>query len=281
MQIDLHCHSTISDGLFSPRDLVAHAAAQGVDVLALTDHDGTGGLAEARSAADELGVAFIDGTEISVSWRGRTIHIVGLCIDPRHPELVAGLQAVRGSRLQRAAAIAQSLAKAGVKNALEGAQRHAHNPEMIGRTHFARFLVEAGYAPDVKRVFKRYLVNGKPGYVAHEWARLSDAVGWITASGGVAVLAHPGRYDLGKDLMHSLIQEFRQAGGRAIEVVTGSHTPQQYAIFAAYAQQYDLLASCGSDYHGPQESYLDMGRLAPLPEGCTPVWADWPVAAAA
>ena len=281
MQIDLHCHSTISDGLFSPRDLVAHAASQGVDVLALTDHDGTDGLAEARVAADELGIAFIDGTEISVTWRGRTIHIVGLRIDPNHPELAAGLRSVRGSRLQRAESIAQSLAKAGVKNALEGAQRHAQNPEMIGRTHFARFLVEAGHARDVKRVFKRFLVNGKPGYVPHEWARLDDAVRWITASGGVAVLAHPGRYDLGKDLMHSLIQEFKQAGGTAIEVVTGSHTPQQYGIFAAYAQEYGLLASCGSDYHGPKESYLDMGRLAPLPVGCTPVWANWPVAAAA
>lgn len=281
MQIDLHCHSTISDGLFSPRDLVAHAAERGVNVLALTDHDGTDGLGEARVAAAELGIAFINGTEISVSWRGRTIHVVGLQIDPDYPELAAGLREVRGSRLVRAEAIADALAKNGVKGALEGAQRHAQNPEMIGRTHFARFLVEAGYARDVKRVFKHYLVNGKLGDVAHQWAALDHAVRWITASGGVAVLAHPGRYDLGKDLMHSLIQAFKQAGGRGIEVVTGSHTPQQYGVFAAYAQEYDLLASCGSDYHGPQESYLDMGRLAALPPGCTPIWAEWPVAASA
>ena len=275
MQIDLHSHSNISDGLFSPRDLVAHAAEQGVDVLALTDHDGTDGLAEARAAAAEFGLHFIDGTEISVTWRKRTIHIVGLNIDPYHPSLENGLRAIRASRMARAESIAESLARAGIKNSLAGAQRYAENAEMIGRTHFARYLVEAGYAPDVKRVFKRYLVNGKPGHVAHEWVGLDDAVGWITASGGIAVLAHPGRYDLGADAMRALIDEFKQAGGRAIEVVTGSHTPQQYGIFAAYARQFDLLASCGSDYHGPQESYLEMGRLPALPAECTPVWAEW------
>lgn len=279
MQIDLHCHSNISDGLFSPRDLVAHAAEQGVDVLALTDHDGTDGLDEARAAAAEYGLRFIDGTEISVTWRKRTIHIVGLDIDPLHPALQGGLRTIRSSRMARAEAIAQSLARAGIKNALAGAQRYAENAEMIGRTHFARYLVEAGYAPDVKRVFKHYLVNGKPGYVTHEWVSLSDAVAWITASGGVAVLAHPGRYDLGADAMRALIGEFKQAGGRAIEVVTGSHTPQQYAVFAAYAREFELLASCGSDYHGPKESYLEMGRLPELPAGCVPVWMQWSLAA--
>lgn len=275
MQIDLHSHSNISDGLFSPRDLVAHAAEQGVDVLALTDHDGTDGLAEARAAAGELGVRFIDGTEISVTWRKRTVHIVGLNIDPEHAALQAGLRTIRGSRMARAEAIAQSLARAGIKNALAGAQRYAENAEMIGRTHFARYLVEAGYAPDVKRVFKRYLVNGKPGYVPHEWVGLGEAVEWITLSGGIAVLAHPGRYDVGNEAMRALIEEFREAGGRAIEVVTGSHTPQQYGVFAAYSREYELLASCGSDYHGPQESYLEMGRLPALPSDCTPVWTEW------
>jgi predicted metal-dependent phosphoesterase TrpH len=276
--IDLHSHSTISDGLFSPSDLVKRAAAQGVKILALTDHDDVAGLAEARVAAREADIALINGAEISVTWRNRTVHVVGLGIDPSHPHLQIGLQGIRTGRGKRAENIAQELEKVGIENSLEGAYSYAGNPEIVSRSHFARFLVEKGYAKDVKTVFKKYLVKGKPGHVPHVWAELGEAVGWIRASGGIAVLAHPGRYDLGRTNMEMLLGDFKDTGGEAIEVVTGSHTPDQYALFAAYARQFGLLASCGSDYHGPGESYMELGRLQPLPAGCKPVWHDWPEA---
>ena len=277
--IDLHSHSTISDGLFTPAELVGRAAAQGVKVFALTDHDDVAGLGEARAAALEAGIALINGTEISVTWRNRTVLIVGLKIDPAHPELQQGLQAIRIGRTKRAEGIAAELEKVGIEGSLAGAYSYAANPELVSRSHFARFLVEKGYAKDVKTVFKKYLVKGKPGYVPHAWAELADVVGWVRASGGIAVLAHPGRYDLGRTTMQALLAGFKEVGGEAIEIVTGSHTPDQYALFVEYAKQFDLLASCGSDYHGPGESYLELGRLQPLPTGCKPVWRDWPEAA--
>ncbi len=272
---DLHTHSNISDGLLPPAALVERAATAGVSTLALTDHDDVAGLPFARAAADRLGIALVNGVEISVTWRKRTIHIVGLQIDPQHQPLVAGLAAIRQGRAIRAQRMADSLAQAGIPDALAGAYRYADNPEIIGRTHFARFLVHQGYAKDVRTVFRHFLVGGKPGYVAHEWAALADAVQWINAAGGIAVLAHPGRYDLGRQLLPELIGEFKAAGGRAIEVVTGSHTPDQYALFARYAQEFELLASRGSDFHGPGESYVEPGALPPLPPSLLPVWHDW------
>jgi predicted metal-dependent phosphoesterase TrpH len=277
LDYDLHCHSVISDGTLTPTELVDRAAERGVKVLALTDHDDVDGLDEARAAAVRHGMTFINGVEISVSWRTHTLHIIGLGIDPDHPPLVEGLRSVRSGRGERAKKMAESLAKAGIGGALEGAYQYAENPNVIGRTHFARFLVEAGHCKDVKSVFNRYLVKGKPGYVPHQWANLADAVSWIRGSGGVAVLAHPGRYmsgrvGMGKKTMHELLTEFVELGGQGIEVVTGSHTPEQYAEFARYAEEFDLLCSCGSDFHGPGESYRDMGRLPDLPLGCRPVW---------
>ena len=277
LDYDFHCHSNISDGTLTPTELVRRAAGRGVKVLALTDHDDVNGLAEARAAAEELGMIFINGVEVSVTWRSHTLHIVGLGIDPDYAPLVEGLRGVRSGRGERAKKMSDELAKAGVGGVLAGAYQYANNPNMIGRTHFARYLVESGHCKDVKSVFNRYLVKGKPGYVPHQWADLGDAIAWICGSGGVAVLAHPGRYmvgkhSMGKKTMQELLAEFVELGGQAVEVVTGSHTQEQYAEFARYAEQFNLLASCGSDFHGPNESYRDLGRLPDLPMICRPVW---------
>ncbi|MEQ1815194.1 MAG: 3',5'-nucleoside bisphosphate phosphatase [Nitrosomonas sp.] len=275
LNIDLHCHSTISDGLLTPVQLVERAALRGVETLALTDHDDIAGLAEARQTAAAKNITFINGVEISVSWRGRTLHIVGLDIDPEYTPLIEGLTAIRAGRSQRAANIAAELERIGIHGSLEGAYAHVGERRLIGRTHFARFLVEQGYAKDVKSVFKKYLVKGKPGYTAHEWAALSDAVSWICGSGGCAIIAHPGRYDLGKNVLNDLLDEFCTLGGSAIEVVTSSHTPEQVRHFAQHAQNKNLMASCGSDFHGPGESFHDLGQLPEFPQGCTPVWHHW------
>ncbi|HXZ54638.1 MAG TPA: 3',5'-nucleoside bisphosphate phosphatase [Burkholderiales bacterium] len=275
MNVDLHCHSTASDGLLGPGELVARAAANGVDMLSLTDHDDTSGLAEARAEAQSRGLRFVDGVEVSVTWRGTTVHVVGLRIDAESESLCGGLEAIRRGRATRAERIAESLAAAGVPDSLAGAKRHAENPELISRAHFARYLVEAGRAEDVKTVFHRYLVKDRPGYVAHEWASLADAVSWIRASGGLAVVAHPGRYKLARAEMRKLLGEFRDHGGAGIEVVTGSHTPEQYFEFARSAREFGLLASRGSDFHGKGESRADLGRLPSLPDDLKPVWHDW------
>jgi predicted metal-dependent phosphoesterase TrpH len=273
---DLHCHSSVSDGSLAPEAVVARAAKQGVDVLALTDHDEIGGLDAARAAAAAAGIAFVDGVEVSVTWRGSTIHIVGLRIDPGHPALLEGLGTVRSGRLGRARRIGDELAEAGIEGTFEGALKYAANPSMVGRTHFARYLAEIGVVPDSKSAFKKYLVPGKPGYVAHEWTDLATAIGWIRASGGRAVMAHPGRYSLSAGALEALMTEFRAGGGEAIEVVTGSHSPDQYAIFAEIAKSHGFLASRGSDFHAPGEGNADFGKLPPLAQGLTPVWHDWP-----
>ncbi|PXW86861.1 hypothetical protein C8R34_11224 [Nitrosomonas sp. Nm84] len=275
LNIDLHCHSTISDGLLTPTQLVERAAIRGVETLALTDHDDIAGLAEARQIAETKNITFINGVEISVSWRGRTLHIVGLDIDPQYTPLIEGLAVVRAGRTQRAENIAAELAKIGIHDSLAGAYAYVGEQRLIGRTHFARFLVEQGYAKDVKSVFKKYLIKGKPGYTPHEWAALSDAIDWIRGSGGRAVIAHPGRYHLGKNVLNDLFDEFCALGGAAIEVVTSSHTPEQVIDFAKHARNMDLMVSCGSDFHGPGESYYDLGQLPELPLGCKPVWHDW------
>ena len=272
---DLHCHSNVSDGLLAPAELVARAHAAGVEVLALTDHDDTSGLDEARTAALEQGMLFVNGVEISVSWKKYTLHIVGLHVDPTHAALQQGLAKIREGRMERAVRIAAALEVAGIPGSLEGARAFAENQQLIGRSHFARFLVAHGYAKDVKTVFKKFLVQGKPGHVSHQWAELGDAVGWICSAGGIAVLAHPGRYPIGSTNMRTLLAEFKEAGGTAVEVMTAAHTAEHSRLFAGYAQEFGLLASRGSDFHGPGESYIEPGRLPDLPANCTPVWHDW------
>ena len=272
---DLHCHSTVSDGTLSPAAVVKRAAERGVNVLALTDHDETAGLAEARLAAANAGLEFVNGTELSVSWGELTLHIVGLGIDPTSPSLVEGMGRIRSGRQDRARRMGESLARAGIPDAYEGAARFAANEHLLSRTHFARFLVETGHAKDIRDVFKRYLTSGKPGYVDHVWTSLPEAVGWIHGAGGQAVLAHPGRYKINRSGMQGLLAEFKGLRGDAIEVLTSSHTSAQYAEFASYALKFGFLASCGSDYHGPGESWMDFGELPNLPPGLTPVWHDW------
>ncbi|THF63423.1 3',5'-nucleoside bisphosphate phosphatase [Pseudothauera rhizosphaerae] len=273
MNADLHCHSTVSDGLLSPTEVVRRAHANGVDLLALTDHDEVGGVEEARAAAAELGLAFVAGVEISVSFAGETIHIVGLGIDHTHPLLVAGLAQVRDGRDARAVRIGEELARIGIRGALEGARGFAANPALVSRAHFARFLVTSGVMPDVKTVFDHYLARGKPGFVEHEWARLDEAVGWIRAAGGIAVVAHPARYRLSHADMARLFDCFQAAGGEAVEVVSGAHTPEEAARFASEARRRGLLASRASDFHGEKESAVDLGRCNPLPPDLTPVWS--------
>ena len=274
--IDFHCHSEISDGLHSPREVVGFAAKNGVDVLALTDHDNLGGLAQAREASREHGIRFIDGVEISVTWTSKTLHIVGVNIDPSESNLRAGLETIRSGRMQRAEKMAESLARVGIGGVLQGALSYAKNPDMIGRTHFARCLVEHGHVKDVKTVFKKYLVPGKPGYVPHEWASLADAVRWIVGSGGIAVLAHPGRYDIGPNAMKRLLGEFKTVGGLGVEVVTSNHTVEHIERFSRLAIEFELLASRGSDFHGDEDGRVQLGKIPALPPHLTPVWSQIP-----
>ena len=276
-KIDLHCHSTVSDGLLSPQDLVAHAAKNGVKVLALTDHDDVGGLATARQAAIEHGIHFVNGVEISATWKKRTLHIVGLKFDADNLALKTALDLVRIGRDERAQQMSIGLAKAGIDGAYEGAKAIAKQ-SILTRSHFAQFLAQNGHAKDVKSVFKKFLVKGKPGFVDSQWMDLESAVRLIVDAGGQAVIAHPGRYDLGMVNMHLLMHEFRMLGGAAIEVVTGSHQPPQYQQFATIAHRFSLKASLGSDYHGAGLSYMGMGQVPELPAGCVPVWDDWPEA---
>jgi predicted metal-dependent phosphoesterase TrpH len=272
---DLHCHSTWSDGLCTPGAVVERAAGRGVDVLALTDHDELGGLPEARAAADERGITLINGVEVSVSWETHTIHVLGLRVDPAEPLLAEGLATVRQGRSERARRMADSLAAVGIRGAYEGALQYVTSERLISRTHFARFLVETGRAAEVKDVFKRYLTRGKPGYVPHQWASLPDALAWIRAADGQAVVAHPGRYPLSPTAMRRLLGEFRDLGGQAIEVISASHNAAQADEFATYARTFGFAASAGSDWHGPGESWLDLGALPALPGDLKPVWQRW------
>lgn len=273
--VDLHCHSNISDGLLAPAAVAARAHANGVEVWALTDHDEVSGVAQAREAAAALGLPFVAGVEISVTFANQTVHIVGLKIDEQNPALLAGLAQTRSGRERRARKIGDELARAGIPDAFAGALQFAGNPDLVSRTHFARFMIACGACRDVQDVFDRYLVKGKPGFVPHQWASLGDAISWIRGAGGIAVLAHPGRYKYDALAFDALLDEFKAAGGAGIEVITGSHTPDQYGEYAQVARRHGLLASRGSDFHGPGESRIDLGRLPPLPDSLKPVWHDW------
>ena len=273
LNADLHCHSTVSDGLLPPADLVRRAHANGVELLALTDHDELGGLAEARATADEVGLRFVDGVEISISWGDdQTVHIVGLAVDPADAALSAGLQQIRSGRDARAGRMAAELDKVGIHGAYAGALRHAGNPALVSRSHFARYIVEQGHAKDVKSVFDYWLAKGKPGYVEHAWATLEDALRWIVGAGGIAVIAHPGRYRLSRAERHELFGVFKDLGGRGIEVLSGSHKDDEVREFSRIAREFGFLASRASDFHGPGESWIDLGKMPDLPEGLTPVW---------
>jgi len=281
---DLHNHSIASDGLLAPRELVALAAENGCDAIALTDHDTTDGLAEAALAAQEFDLRFIRGVEISVTWpnpgdealrdlKPITVHIVGLGIDPCAPALAYGLDSIRAGRVERAKRISADFERIGIQGMFDDAYALAENKSMLGRTHFARAMVNRGLVANVGKAFERYLTAGRPGFVPHRWARLEDAVAWICAGGGAAVIAHPGRYRLQSGDMRVLLAHFKEAGGQAVEVVTGSHQPRHFREYAMLAKEFGLLASRGSDFHGPGESPYRPGTLPPLPAGLTPVWS--------
>ena len=273
---DLHAHSTASDGTLSPTGLMQRAHAAGVEVMALTDHDTLEGLQEARGAARTLGLGFVPGVEVSVTWERVTVHIVGLGVDPESEVLGRGLAGLREFRDWRAEEIGRRLARHGIGGAYEGALAYS-NGRLISRTHFARFLVEKCHARDLRAVFRRFLVNGKPGFVAGQWAELEDAVRWIREAGGQAVIAHPARYKVNRGKLRRLIGEFVEVGGEAIEVVSGSHSREDYFTIAAHAQDFGLLASAGSDYHGPEHPWIELGHLPELPRGCKAIWQEWPV----
>lgn len=272
LNADLHCHSVVSDGTLEPEALAARAAANGVELWALTDHDEIGGQDRAAAAARAQGMRYLTGTEISVTFAGETVHIVGLGFDMDDAQLHRGLEATRGGRGSRAREIATGLAQVGIQNAYEGALKYVGNPELISRTHFARYLVEAGACKDTSEVFRRFLTEGKPGYVPHRWASLKDAVQWITEAGGMAVVAHPARYKFTANEEYALFTEFKAHGGRAVEVVTGSHTGAEALKYAGTAREFGLAASRGSDFHSPDESHTDLGKLPYLPGELTPVW---------
>ena len=272
LNADLHCHSVVSDGTLTPEALAARAAANGVELWALTDHDEVGGQERAAAAAKACGIRYLCGVEISVTFLNQTVHIVGLGVDPENTALREGLTATRGGRTARARDMAAELARVGIPGVFEGALKYVGNPELISRSHFARYLVEAGICPDTNSVFRKYLAQGKPGYVPHRWASLGEAVGWITGAGGAAVIAHPARYKFSANEEFALFTEFKGHGGAGVEVVTGSHTSAEYLTYGAAAKDYGLAASRGSDFHSPNESHTDLGSLPYLPGSLTPVW---------
>ena len=271
---DLHSHSTVSDGSLSPEHLVARAIDQGVDVLALTDHDGTEGITAAQAAAQGTNLSLVTGVEISVTWGSSTIHILGLKVDHKNAALQKGLEKIRDYRKERAVKIADRLEKSGISGAYEGASQYA-SPVMLGRVHFAKFLVDKGHAKNINDVFKRYLVRNKPGYVSGEWATLAQAVNWINGAGGQAVIAHPARYKMTATKLRRLITEFKELGGVGLEVVSGRQHPEEIKTLAKLANDFNLLASCGSDFHSPDNTWVELGRLPELPSSVNPIWKKW------
>jgi predicted metal-dependent phosphoesterase TrpH len=275
LRYDLHSHSNASDGTLTPSELVARARQLEVDVLALTDHDTVAGIDEALEAARKLGVTLIPGVEISTTWQGQVVHIVGLGIDHRCPELTEGLDRLLEVRANRAREMDRRLERKGISGSYEGARAHSGG-QLVGRAHFARFLVSSGHAPDMRRAFQHYLKRGKPGYVPCEWASLEESLAWIQAAGGQAVVAHPARHPFSNAKLRRLLELFLELGGAGLEVISGSHTRDDAMNMARHARELGLLGSSGSDYHGPDNPWVELGKLHPLPEGVTPIWHDWP-----
>ena len=272
LNADLHCHSVVSDGTLTPEALAARAKANGVQLWALTDHDEIGGQERAMAAAKAEGMKYLTGVEISITFAGKTVHIVGLGFDHTNEALVQGLRNTRGGRAERAQEMSDGLAKVGIHGAYDGALKYAGNHELISRTHFARFLVESGVCKDTSEVFRKYLTENKPGFVPHRWASLENAVKWITRAGGVAVIAHPARYGFTANEEFALFTEFKHHGGQGVEVVTGSHSSADALQYAETALEFELAASRGSDFHSPDESHTDLGTLPWLPGQLKPVW---------
>ncbi|HEX7388034.1 MAG TPA: PHP domain-containing protein [Castellaniella sp.] len=275
LNVDLHSHSTQSDGSLRPAAVAERAKARGVDWWALSDHDALSGLQEAAEAARELDLGFIPGVEISVLYSGVTVHIVGLNFNPADTTLQVGLAQIRQTRFERARQMGDRLQDCGVEGAFDGALSLAGNPHLIGRVHFARYLIQQGVCDTFQQAFERYLGDGKRACVPMQGATLEEAVGWILSAGGKAVIAHPGRYPYKPARRKALFSDFKALGGQAIEVVTGSHTPDQYRQYARVAREYGFEASRGSDFHAPGMGRVDLGLLPDLPYDLVPVWRDW------
>ncbi len=269
--IDLHCHSTASDGALSPGDLVRRAGEKGVTHLALTDHDTIAGLEDARTVAQGIGISLVAGTELSCQWKSHTIHIVGLDFDTSDPKLNAALERQNDSRWRRARTIADKLAKLKIDNMVEKATLKAGG-DVPGRPHFARVLVDEGAVKDSAQAFKRYLGAGKAGDVKGFWPSLEDVVQWVTSAGGIAVLAHPRKYKLTATKLRALTGDFRQAGGRAIEVSTSGQSSGDLGFLAELCRRENLLASQGSDFHFPGAPWCELGSIMKMPDGLEPVW---------
>ena len=275
LNVDLHTHSSASDGVLSPENLVKRAANNIVDILALTDHDSVAGISEALEVSRSTDLHFIPGVEISVSWGGACIHLVGLDVDHENTEFLGALLGIQTGRLERAKRIDESLQKEGLPSLLTAALDFSKNSGQVGRTHFARALTERGFCDSIQEVFSNYLVKGKPGYVEHLWPSLKDAMHWISQAGGTAVIAHPARYKtLGGHLSY-LLEEFLSLGGSAIEVATGSHSSVDIRRFQSIANEVGFDASRGSDFHCPNESRCDVGQAPNLPDGTMPIWNKW------
>ncbi len=269
--IDLHCHSTASDGALSPADLVDRAAAKGVTHLALTDHDTVAGLSAAASSAAQKGISLIAGTELSCVWRSHTVHIVGLDFDPENTDFRNALERQNRNRWARAGAIADKLSKTGVENLLDKATTKAGG-DVPGRPHFARALIDEGVVKDSAQAFKRYLGQGKPGDVKAFWPELGEVVQWILGAGGVAVLAHPRKYKLTATRLRALVSDFKSAGGKAMEVSISGQSSGDLGFIAELCRRENLLASQGSDFHFPGAPWCELGRIAKMPDGIEPVW---------
>ena len=269
--IDFHTHSIASDGQLSPTQLVRRASEKGVRVLALTDHDTTHGVEEAAITAKEIGVHLVPGIELSVTWNDQNFHMVGLGIDPLHSTLASGVREQQELRLSRAREIGRRLNKNRIEGAFEGAALLAGNG-MLTRTHFARYLVDQNRAATLQKAFDQFLKRGKPGYVPTRWAPLETGIQWVTAAGGIAVLAHPQRYKISTTRLKRLLTDFKTAGGQAIEVVCGNSSNDDVLKFSRHALDFGLLGSVGSDFHSPENPWIELGRLRPFPNGVSPVW---------
>lgn len=274
MIYDLHTHSNASDGILSPEELVSRAKSRGVTHLALTDHDTTEGLHRAGIIADQEGICLISGIEFSTQWQGINIHIVGLNVNVEGEQLCAAIAKQGKIRGERAHEIGRRLAHEGIKDAYDGARSFAQG-SIIGRPHFARFLVDKGHVPSMSVAFKRYLGAGKAGDVKHSWPDIGQAVADIRSAGGVAVIAHPNRYNLTRTKLRRLVADFKDAGGEAIEVVSGQQSSNDTAAMQNIAAQFDLHASCGSDFHMPDQPWQELGAFGALPAQCNPVWQLW------
>ncbi len=274
MIADLHTHTNASDGILRPHELVSRAKLHGVELLAITDHDTTDGIIEAQLTAQKEKIAFVAGIEFSCQWQGKGIHIVGLNIDIRNAQLQEAIAKQKATRQARAELIAERLAKAGFDGTLEGAKAIAGNAE-IGRPHFAQFMVEKGFVRSAEQAFKRYLGNGKIGDVKQGWPEFDEIAPVIRTAGGRAVLAHPDKYKLTRSKLRVCLADFVAAGGEGIEVISGQQTPNITRNMAQLCERFNLLASCGSDFHHPNAGWQALGRCGKLPEDLMPVWHDW------